>query len=822
MWLLENYLSDFGLGAGTKEGAQRYDRTARILQNVQAAVFGDFVKVTPVRRLSKEPDDDVAVESDEGSNAANAVKGGGVDTLPSVGATLVGFGCILGAFALPKGAQTMKPLVLMEARKRDRSGKAAHRTVAPLDPALPSPEMAHAYLAAHQVTQKHQLRPMRSTNFPSLEDLSQGKAFSFKDYLAKTARQINAATATAKPSFMSIHQSASRGNTPVPTTLTRVPLYYHAEMQFVMSLVDMSKRLCSVLPKDARQQALVGELNLINHNLPASVCLPLWCHGMDSPSAFAVHHCHGGRWKGCSGQHLQHQRILRIPPSEAVVLNSAERVPFVIYVEVLNGADDGAFTSLIKGNRPSTPDQSSRRNSDTGLNSASLIRTPHLRSQSIHSPMEHRPSPLLDPTSSPATPIGPPSPNTLGNPLTQPGSDSNEFAERMRTAAIMLAQLTRQATQPGCTAAKLADITAIKAKLIAEMEALEKSRLLDAIQQKGQPSDLEMLLHDEEEDALAAPGGLLHKEDPSAIVFGEAWEAKVSRIREASPFGQLPGWSLMSVIVKSCPDMRQEQLACQLIEEMHDIWNISGLPIWVYPFKILVASSEGGLVETVKDSISIHSIKKAALTARLASTPRSEGQQPTAGLSLRDYYITRWGSPDSDSFINARDAFVRSLAGYSLVTYILQLRDRHNGNILVDAAGHLVHIDFGFMLSNAPGGYYGFESAPFKLTAEYIDLMGGLGGEPFAAFKDLVLKGFLALRRHSDRLLLLADILHQHSRLPCFQSGPATITQLRGRFQLGLSEAQVRTFVDRMITGSTFNVFTRLYDTYQYYSNGIL
>ncbi|CAN0392338.1 unnamed protein product, partial [Ectocarpus sp. 13 AM-2016] len=76
--------------------------------------------------------------------------------------------------------------------------------------------------------------------------------------------------------------------------------------------------------------------------------------------------------------------------------------------------------------------------------------------------------------------------------------------------------------------------------------------------------------------------------------------------------------------------------------------------------------------------------------------------------------------------------------------------NRHNGNILLDSQGRVIHVDFGFMLANSPGGNLGFESAPFKLTQGFLNLMGGTQSRCFRDFRGLCVDTFLALRRSSQ------------------------------------------------------------------------
>ena len=289
-------------------------------------------------------------------------------------------------------------------------------------------------------------------------------------------------------------------------------------------------------------------------------------------------------------------------------------------------------------------------------------------------------------------------------------------------------------------------------------------------------------------------------------VLGERFEQKKARIKRQSAFGSIENWNVRAIIVKSGDDCRQESLATQLINHFHAIFKESNLPLWLMPYEILVVSSRSALIEVIPDALSIDTIKKRF-----------------PGKTLNEFFGHKF-TRGSEDYRRAQKNFVESLAAYSLVTYFLQIKDRHNGNMMIDDQGHLIHIDFGFMLSNSPGGV-NFETAPFKLTRELLEVMGsdadGVGSEPFDYFKVLVVQGFLAARKHADRIILLIEMMLGVG-CPCFKGGQRVLQGLRRRFQPSLTEERCIEHVLGLIGESLDNWRTRQYDYYQRVLNGIL
>ncbi|GAA5977221.1 hypothetical protein JCM10908_004899 [Rhodotorula pacifica] len=359
------------------------------------------------------------------------------------------------------------------------------------------------------------------------------------------------------------------------------------------------------------------------------------------------------------------------------------------------------------------------------------------------------------------------------------------------------------------------DAAAIRERIMSEMMALEEERMermRSDVQNRSYNASTGVAGKEDNTVVMRA----VSKDDPSGAVFAESYTAKTARIRAASPFGHLPNWSLLSCIVKTGADLRQEQLAVQLISEFGRIWKEENCPGWVYYFRIMVTSENSGLIETINDSVSVHSLKKNAYARRA-----EDGTQVFDSYTLYDYFVETYGPITSTRYRKAQDALIESLAAYSVICYLLQLKDRHNGNILVDRDGHLIHIDFGFMLSNSPGSI-GFEMAPFKLPQDYIDILGGFDSPKFGEFRTLFKQCFRDARKHAERIITLVELMQKDSKLPCFANGDLTSQQLRERFMLSLPQAQLDDYADKLILNSAQSSFTKLYDLFQSFSQGVL
>lgn len=197
--------------------------------------------------------------------------------------------------------------------------------------------------------------------------------------------------------------------------------------------------------------------------------------------------------------------------------------------------------------------------------------------------------------------------------------------------------------------------------------------------------------------------------------FQEPWHEKELQIRESSPYGHLQNWRLLSAIVKSGDDLRQELMATQLLQVriedrfflklriifkklpistksfetklrnfliqldcfknetktsvtsnltfstfqmFKQIWDEENIDLWVRPYQIVCLSNDSGLIEPILNTVSLHQIKK------------------NSNKSLREYFVDEYGGEQTENFRSAQRNFMQSCAAYSIISYLLQVKDR--------------------------------------------------------------------------------------------------------------------------------------------------
>lgn len=272
---------------------------------------------------------------------------------------------------------------------------------------------------------------------------------------------------------------------------------------------------------------------------------------------------------------------------------------------------------------------------------------------------------------------------------------------------------------------------------------------------------------------------------------------------------------LRMTIVKTNDDLRQEICCMQVMNIFKEIFSFYQLDSILYlrPYRIISTGSNTGLLEVIPNTISLDGLKHSEIYSG----------------SLSKYFFVKYGGGEpggesSRKYQEAKKNFIKSLAAYSLFTYLLLIKDRHNGNILIDSEGHLLHIDFGFMLGIAPGGSFSLETAPFKMTSEILEFLGGEKSLEFGEFVTAFTKGYLALQANRENILDAITILSMQSAFPCFynRNTQVILEKLKQRFKSELNVQDINEHCKNLISSSLSSYGTGQYDSFQQLTNGIL
>lgn len=300
-------------------------------------------------------------------------------------------------------------------------------------------------------------------------------------------------------------------------------------------------------------------------------------------------------------------------------------------------------------------------------------------------------------------------------------------------------------------------------------------------------------------------------------------------------------------------DLRQDQLVIQIINLMDQLLKNENVDLRLTPYKILATSPVAGLIqfvpnETLDTVLANYGAQQQQQPLASNTTSTEPGTEPVNGIlnylrlhndtddqtntattvvsdvdvsqstltqatRLRKHTVTS----DLGVLPAVMDNYVKSCAGYCVITYLLGVGDRHLDNLLLSPNGKFWHADFGYILGRDPKPF----PPLMKLPIQVIDGMGGMDHENFEIFRNYCFITYTTLRKNSS-LILNLFLLMLDANIPDIRIDPQrAIEKVQEKFCLEMSEEEAILHFQNLINDSV-NAFLpvvidRLHSLAQYW-----
>jgi len=240
------------------------------------------------------------------------------------------------------------------------------------------------------------------------------------------------------------------------------------------------------------------------------------------------------------------------------------------------------------------------------------------------------------------------------------------------------------------------------------------------------------------------------------------------------------------VIFKSGDDLRQDQLMIQMINLMDSLMKKVRVDLRLTPYRVLATSPTQGFVEYVPKSFTLTSVFE------------------EYDKDIKKFF--QHFNPKPNQVQAVLETFVKSCAGYCVITDILGIGDRHLDNVLLTTDGHLFHIDFGYIFGRDPKPF----PPPMKFCKEMVEAMGGSTSTHYKDFRKYCCLAFSLLRPHANLILNLLSLMGDANIPDLSGDLDKNLLKVQEKFRLDLTDEEADNFILRLVDDSVSALFPQM------------